>query len=342
MNDSKRGPVLEALETGKPGTRSYVRLPITQTIGEELAVGVHVAKGASEGPTLTIISVVHGDEAGTISMLKRFLETLELSQMKGAVVLIPVANPFALATFTRVSLEQHGNNDLHQVFPGNPKGSLTQMLAKVLTEEVLVHSDAFIDLHSGGLGGRLQRRVDFHNDLEEPLRGKTLALCRSFGSLLVHANLLKGTASLWLNGRGVPTINIELGGAYLSPADRQLFEQQGLKGLEGVMLHLGMVGRTAASAPAKQLLFDRKSRIEVNPTVGGYLSSNFERQADLETRIEAGTLLGEVLNPYTLDIIEELRAPVSGRLFFSRYSGMAEGGTKAFGIAREETSTWLE
>ena len=44
---------------------------------------------------------------------------------------------------------------------------------------------------------------------------------------------------------------------------------------------------------------------------------------------------------YTLEVIEELRAAVTGYLFFSRYSGVVDAGTKAFALAEESTSTWL-
>jgi len=40
-------------------------------------------------------------------------------------------------------------------------------------------------------------------------------------------------------------------------------------------------------------------------------------------------------------VIEELLATVTGYLFFSRYSGVVDAGTKAFALAEEATSTWL-
>jgi len=98
----------------------------------------------------------------------------------------------------------------------------------------------------------------------------------------------------------------------------------------------------ADAKPAKpQLLFGVKSRVEVNPSVGGFLQSNFTSPSDLGKRIDKGAKLGEVIGLYTFETLEELRAPVAGYLFFSRYSGVADAGTKAFGLAEEATSTWL-
>jgi uncharacterized protein len=97
-----------------------------------------------------------------------------------------------------------------------------------------------------------------------------------------------------------------------------------------------------APQPAKkQLLFKVESRYEINPSVGGFLQSNFTAPSDLGRRIEKGTKLGEIIDLHSLEVAEELRASVTGYLFFSRYSGTVDAGTKAFALAEEATSTWL-
>jgi len=106
------------------------------------------------------------------------------------------------------------------------------------------------------------------------------------------------------------------------------------------MASLGMIA-TNPRPEKKQLLFGVKSRFEVNPSVGGFLQSNFSTPPDLGRRIEKGTKLGEVIDLYSLEVIEELLATVTGYLFFSRYSGVVDAGTKAFALAEEATSTWL-
>ena len=71
------------------------------------------------------------------------------------------------------------------------------------------------------------------------------------------------------------------------------------------------------------------------------LRSFFERPDDLGTRLSKGTKLGEVVDLYSFEVIEDLVATVDGYLFFSRYSGVVEAGTKAFALAEEATSKWL-
>ena len=48
-----------------------------------------------------------------------------------------------------------------------------------------------------------------------------------------------------------------------------------------------------------------------------------------------------MVDQHSLEVVEELRASVTGYLFFSRYSGTVDAGAKAFALAEEATSTWL-
>src|SRR5262249_1419104 len=168
----------------------------------------------------------------------------------------------------------------------------------------------------------------------------SLKLCRAFNATFVHANNLAGTAARYCVGRGIPTANPEIGGVYLGPQAEAFYMDEMVAGLRSIMASLGMVA--APPLPAKkQLLFGVKSRFEVNPSVGGYLVSSFATPADLGRRVEKGEKLGEVVDLHSLEVVEELRASVTGYLFFSRYSGTVDAGTKAFALAEESTSTWL-
>jgi predicted deacylase len=256
------------------------------------------------------------------------------------VAAIPVANPLAVSVFNRQTPEQHGKTDLHEVFPGNPDGNLTQRMASVITANLLDHIDALVDIHCGGLGGRLQSRADLDASARSDVYEASLKLCRAFNTRFVHANNLAGTAARYCNGKGIPTANPEIGGVYLGPGAEAAYVAETVAGLRSIMASLDMITANPQAAK-KQLLFGVKSRFEVNPSVGGFLRSNFGTPPDLGLRIEKGTKLGEVIDLHSLEVIEELRATVTGYLFFSRYSGVVDAGTKAFALAEEATSTWL-
>ena len=329
-----------AAKNGAAG-RQYFPLDVTKlACGADLRLGLHVLTGRKSGPTLGILTTIHGDETFPLMAVRELLASIDPETLSGRVAAIPVANPLAVTVFNRQTPEQHGKTDLHEVFPGSRQGNLTQKMASAITINLLDHVDALVDMHCGGLGGRLQSRADLDASSNASVYEKSLALCRAFNASFVHANNLAGTAARYCNGKNIPTVNPEIGGVYLGPDAESAYLAETVSGLRAVMAELGMISAQKA-APKKQLLFEVKSRFEMNPSVGGYLQSKFSSPSDLGRRIEKGEKLGEMVDLHTLKVIEELHATVSGYLFFSRYSGVVDAGTKAFAIAEEATSKWL-
>jgi predicted deacylase len=329
-----------ATKKAEPG-RQHIPLEVTRlACGADLRLSLHVLTGHKDGPTLGILTTVHGDETFPLMAVRELLNSIDAKTLVGRIAAIPVANPLAVTVFNRQTPEQHGKTDLHEVFPGSQQGNLTQKLAGAITTNLLDHVDALIDMHCGGLGGRLQSRADLDASANSPVYEQSLKLCRAFNTSFVHANNLAGTAARYCNGRGVPTVNPEIGGVYLGPQVESAYLAETVSGLRSVMAALGMIS-APETTQKKQLLFGVKSRFEVNPSVGGFLQSKFASPGDLGRRIEKGEKLGEIIDIHSLAVAEELRATVSGYLFFSRYSGVVDAGTKAFALAEEATSKWL-
>jgi predicted deacylase len=331
----------EPLWAGRMEGRFFTRIEITTMLnGSTLALPLHVITGRHPGPTFGIITNTHGDEFLATIAIRDFINALDAARLKGRIVLVSCANPMATAGFGRQTPEQHGRTDLHEVYPGNARGNTTQMIAAAITENALHHIDTLIDFHSGGSGGRLQARVDYNARTPEDLKRKNLALARAFGAPFVHENEFAGAASHYLNSRGIPAVNPEVGGAYLGPENTRYYTAMMINGLTGMMRHLGMLDGIAQ--PPKQLHFDLKARREIRPRHSGYLTSHFERPDDLGRLIKSGTRLGEVIDLYSYQVLEELTAPCDGYLFFSRYSGVVGGGTQAFALAEAAKSQWLD
>ena len=331
----------QPLWAGEKEGRHFTRIDVTTMLnGAALTVPLHVVTGRHPGPTFGIVTNTHGDEFLPTVAIRQFISGLDTAQLKGRLVIVSVANPMATAGFGRQTPEQHGRTDLHEVYPGNPRGNTTQMIAAAITGNVLHHVDALIDFHSGGSGGRLQARVDYNAKTPDDLKRKNLALARAFGAPFVHENEFAGAASHYLNSRGVPAVNPEVGGAYLGPENTRYYTGMMINGLTGMMRHLRMLEGSAK--PPRQLHFDLKARHEIRPKHSGYLVSEFERPDDLGKLIKGGTRLGEVIDIYGYEALEELVAPCDGHLFFSRYSGVVGAGTQTFALAEAATSRWLD
>lgn len=326
---------------GQGAGHFHTGVEVTRTLYGAVELPLHAVVGARPGPVLGVTATVHGDETLPAMMLRALFQGLDTDTLAGTVCAIPVCNPLAMTAFDRQTPEQHGKTDLHEVFPGNARGNITQQLAHAICTQLLDHVDVHIDYHCGGSGGRLQERVDYHAGADDTLKARSLELARCFGTVMVHENNLAGTAVGYANGRGIPAFNAETAGVYLGPKATHYYLDAGVEGLRNVMRQLDMLPDEATRGK-RQLRYGADSRIEVNPSRGGYLESLFEDHLDLGRKLERGTTLGRLIDMGTLEVVEELVAPVDGYLFFSRYSGVVDSGTKAFALAAASGAEWLQ
>src|SRR6185503_3173138 len=85
-----------------PGTRAAIRVPVTVGLnGAELALWVHVVRGRRPGPTLVLLSGLHGGEWFSIDVVRRLVLDAEPDLLHGAIVAAPTINGPALALNTR-------------------------------------------------------------------------------------------------------------------------------------------------------------------------------------------------------------------------------------------------
>jgi len=316
-----------------PEGRRFRRLPVTTLLsGGDLTLPLHVLTGRHPGPTLGILTNQHGDEFLPTMVIRHWLATLDTAALRGRIAVISVGNPLATAACQRLTPEPHGRTDLHEAFPGNPRGNTTQMMAAVITSAFLDHLDFHCDFHAGGSGGRLQGRVDYNGKAPAEVRERCLAMARAFGQPFVHENDLTGTSAHYVTTtRRIPSCNPEIGGTFLGPDSSATYFEQSLAGLTRLAVHLGLID--GEGAPPPQVQFDLAGRRELRPRNSGYLESLFERPSDIGRLLPGGTLLGRVVDLYSYEVLEEIVTPFDGYLFFSRYSGTVSAGTQAFAIA---------
>src|SRR5690606_22867996 len=90
----------------------------------------------------------HGDEYEGELQLARLMRLLDVTKIRGAITILPMANLPAVMAAKRCSPFDGGN--LNRAFPGDPTGTPTARLAHFLEHELFARHDAVLDLHSGG------------------------------------------------------------------------------------------------------------------------------------------------------------------------------------------------
>ena len=287
-----------------PHQRGVVWLPVTtMATGHALQVAVHVRTGDAAGPMAALVATHHGDELFTLEILRAVARELDAAEtrgeIRGTILLIPVANPIAFEGGTRHTPLDMMN--LNRVFPGRRDGWLTEQLAAVLSDTLFERLDVLLDYHCGADATEVDYTYTRPRTSELTTGIHALALLAG-ARVLWETPLPAGTLPGEAERRGIPWCVLESGG---SPA----FGTERLARTVGhtmsVLRHMGVV--TGAPAPSQAEVLIRQGTA-VRPTHGGFFVP--ELGSDVLGRpVAQGTVLGRVLSPYTFEVLENLVAP---------------------------------
>ena len=179
-------------------------------------IPIILLKGKSARPRMWIQAVVHGDEYdGAISCL-RLAERLDLHDLNGALILVPVMNPSAFFAY------QHGspyddNVNLNRVFGENDNHSYSWEYGRFLFTIIAAEADFHIDLHGASKLNTIARYTGTAN-MGNACDKTAYDIARRTGCdyILLDNNTQsgnnRGRLNTALSMRGIPGIVFENGG----------------------------------------------------------------------------------------------------------------------------------
>jgi predicted deacylase len=264
--------------------------------GDDASLVIHELVGAADGPTVGISAAVHGNEnTGPQAMLELYRALASL-EVRGRLLLMPVANPYAFAGNHRFA--RLDELDLNRQFPGNPAGTFSQQLAAAITREFLETIDVHIDLHTG----TDRPTVDYVYIWNDE------ALSRSFGSTILYrpTSGREGTVfaglstTVTVGQRDIPTTVIELGGGIV---DQGPYVARMAAGVLNMLRHLGMIDGAVVPPPPQTVVTGLAG---IRPRNGGWLEP---LAPPLGEAIAGGAPLARIVSPYTFETIEEMVSP---------------------------------
>ena len=117
---------------------------------------VGVVNGETDGPTLIVTGGLFATEYSGVEAASRMYRDFDPDNISGRLIIIPVitldAFRFRTPMFKLTSgVSPMDGKSLNSVFPGNPNGSPTEVVANYLFEELIAKSDYHIDLRGGDL-----------------------------------------------------------------------------------------------------------------------------------------------------------------------------------------------
>jgi predicted deacylase len=263
------------------------KLALALDIGVEACgtVSVLLVRGARPGKTLAITAGIHGDEYEGVRAVFEVFDHLDPATLTGTLLAVPVANPPAFWNGTRHSPLDDAN--LARLFPGNPQGTVSQILAYWLGEAIIARADFYIDLHSAGVMLSMPTMVGYDARDE---RSRVAAF--AFGAPVVwgHPTAGPGRTLTVAAAHAIPWLYTEAPGAgRTDPVDVAVFR----RGVYNIMRHLGMLpGQVEAPAPRYFLLGDGDLDKSVSATCTGF----FVPAVELLAVVSAGQGIGRTVD----------------------------------------------
>ena len=215
MTVAARSPITSEIDFHADGKQSgFLRLPHSVHRSAYGWIPIPIAQVKNgDGPTLFLMSGNHGDEYEGQVTLTKLIQTLEPEAVRGRIILLPMANYPAAKVGMRTSPIDDGN--LNRSFPGDPEGSVTQIIAHYIEHVLLGLADYSIDLHSGGSSLHYLPTVLFGERKDPAENAAILKMMRAFGAPYAcrFAHSGEHVSSAAARRQGVASLTVEMGGS---------------------------------------------------------------------------------------------------------------------------------
>lgn len=289
------------------GQRAQGFVTVGETPSGPIQFPVVIANGAEDGPILCLTAGVHATEYAPIDAVMRIVQALRPAEMCGAVIAVPVVNMRMFESRTGFVSPLDGLN-LNKVAPGRADGSISEILAQVLLDEVIGIARYHIDLHAGDLGEMLMPFAGYALTGNRELDEQGEALARLYSPKLISLATPGGTIPPFADGiafaatrRGIVSIFAESGGNGTLEEDDV---RRHVDGVTNVMRHLRMIAGSAPVPGSRVMARDRKV---VRATRAGLL----RLRVRIGDEITAGQEVAEVCNVFG-EVVERVRSTGAG------------------------------
>jgi N-alpha-acetyl-L-2,4-diaminobutyrate deacetylase len=207
-----------------------------------------------DGPGAILTGANHGDEYEGPIALQHLANSIDLERLRGRVIIIPMMNYPAFQAAQRVSPIDQLN--MNRVFPGQPKGSITQLIADYITTALLPMCDYVLDIHSGGKTLEFLPFAAYHelpdSEQQSACEAATLAFAAPYYISLIEIDA-GGMYDTQAEQMGKVFVSTELGGGgSTTPETAQI----GKRGVHNFLVHAGILDSDPMLPPAASIKLD--------------------------------------------------------------------------------------
>ncbi|MFT4759877.1 MAG: putative deacylase [Paraglaciecola sp.] len=275
-------------------TRYWLNIA-TDGLGVPIRVPVMVARGKKDGKVLGVTAAVHGNELNGIPVIQRLFKEIDVEELSGTIVGIPVTN---VPSFLRKKRRYLDGTDLNHIMPGKADGTVSQVYAWRVVNRIIKEFDFLIDLHTAS-NGRVNSyyiRADMGDKMVQKM-----ALLQN-AQIIVHNPPSDGTLRGTAAEMGISAITLEVGNP--NTFQKGLI-RDGLTGIHNVLGYLGMLDCEVEDHSEETVLCEKSYWLYSD--TGGILAVH-PKVTDL---VEKGEVIATMRNIFG-DIVKKYLAPEYG------------------------------
>lgn len=289
----------------------YLKTAVSRS-GLSPDIPVHLLVGAQPGPTLLVQGAIHGGEIiGSIAILN-LIQKLDPKAIKGNVIAVPVVNRIGFELGERGS--RVDGKDISRLFPGKKNGSVSDQIAYIYFEEVIKQSNVMVDFHAGARTA-YERYVLFSaetdpnnlTDIEKKRRKLVVAFGLDQAAFFPPGTFGANQAKEAVESVGVTQITLEFGGGtgwFKNGADNV---RDAERGIWNIMKSMRMIdGEFETDGPLCTVY--NAGVVIWKPDVDGM----FVRMKKFKDELKAGDVYAKLIDPYTGDLLADMKTPKDG------------------------------
>jgi len=298
-------PITVGEITAAPGQRARGFLTTDVGRGVTVRMPVVVINGKADGPVCVVTAGVHGAEYPGIEAAIRLSRTLDPAELRGAAIIVPVVS---VPAFQRraIYINPLDGINFNRVCPGNPTGTITEIMAHLLFTNVIAQADYYIDLHGGDMIEALVPFTLYYKSGNKEVDDASKALAEAYGiPIILGTSVLRGGSYGAAAAMGKPAILTEAGGQGI------LDEPSAQTHIRGVLNVLRKVGVLAGSPEAGPPPVHYNKFV----WVAAEQECVYYPKVTVGQQVKEGDIIAEFTDLFG-EKIGELRAPASGPVLF--------------------------
>jgi predicted deacylase len=252
-----------------------------------------------------LLAGIHGSDYPGIEAATRIIRKTSPENIRGTLIVFPLVNVPGFEA-SEPFLMPLDRQNINRLFPGDPNGTPSHVLAHVLFEHVRQVADYVIDLHGGDTTEHLVPFALYYESGKTEVDERSATMARLYDTPHIWAMRPpyghRGTSIGELSKVGIPAIAGEAG--YLGTCNESDVEIH-LRGIRNIMKNLGMLDGDPERTVDRQAFFRRDFIITTRS------AGIFEAAAAPGARVCRNTILGQI-KTLEGDVLEEIRCPVDG------------------------------